>query len=312
MADPRSTTLAEPPDQEEITLPKPALERTAPPPGEPQPLTVAEAVAGLARRLEPGRVLRLGPLVVPGFRPRLVRIYVPRAFDPSVPHPALLLFDGQNLFGDDEAYAGGWHLDEIVEKLRPKQRPRPVVIGIDHGGSERIRELSPFPLTGPLFRDATPAGTSNLPGLLDPFLAWVTDDLLAHLASELPLPWLPSTTFVGGSSMGGLAALYAHFLHPNVFGGALSLSPALWLADRATFREVAQRPNPSVSRIYLDAGGREDRGRLAPVVRAMADRLRERGWGPDRLYWRYDLFGRHDEASWRRRLPRALRFLLGG
>jgi predicted alpha/beta superfamily hydrolase len=297
MTDPEVTALVAELPAERIDLAEPVA--TA--------IPVAAAVAGLAARLTPGVLQRIGPVEVPGFRPRFVRLYLPREFEPATPHPLLVLFDGQNLFGDEEAYAGGWHVDAAIERLTRRCGPRPVVLGIDHGGAERIRELSPFPLVGPIFRASPQAGQ---PGLLDPFLAWVTDSLLATLAAELPLPWLPSTTFLGGSSMGGLAALYGHFLRPNVFGGALAMSPSLWLADRAIFRELAQLPNPPVSRIYLDAGGREDHGRLAPVVRAMADRLQERGWGPDRLYWRYDLLGTHSEASWRRRLPRALRHLL--
>lgn len=308
MADPKSYPVAtlDPPDEaaDEGLFP----EASPTPPPAPAPPPVAEAVAGLGHRLVPGVVHRLGPVSVPGLRPRRVRIYVPRSFDPSRPHPALVLFDGQNLFGDEEAYVEGWHFDSIVEKLGSRVGPKPVLIGVDHGESERIRELSPFPLIDPPFRDLADDRRS---GQLDLLLAWMIGDLLGGLAAELPLPWLPRTTFVGGSSMGGLAALYAHFAHPQIFGGALAMSPSFWIADRAIFREISQHPNPPASRIYLDAGGREDRGRLTPIVRAMADRLRERGWGSDRLYWRYDLMGKHDEASWRRRLPRALRFLLG-
>lgn len=311
MSDSPFTVLAEPPELEAAPEPKPSVEVAAElPPEAPVPLPAALAVAGLARRLEPGVVHLLGPLAVPGFRPRFVRIYVPSDFSPARPHPALVLFDGQNLFGDAEAYAGGWHVDEVVEGLGAKAGPKPVVLGIDHGEEERISELSPFPLPARLFpgleEGVDPAGR------LDAFLAWVTGDLLNALASELPLPWQVGTTFVGGSSMGGLAAFYAHFQAPEIFGGALAMSPSFWLADRAIFREVASRPNPPISRIYLDAGGREDRGRLVPVARAMADRLQERGWGADRLYWRFDLLGTHSEASWRRRLPRALRFLFQG
>lgn len=308
MSDSRFTVLAEPPELEAAPEPKPSVEVPAELPPAPAPLPASLAVAGLSRRLEPGVVHLLGPLAVPGFRPRLVRIYVPSDFSPARPHPAVFLFDGQNLFGDEEAYAGGWHVDEVVEGLGAKAGPKPVVIGVDHGEAERISELSPFPLPARFFPD--PEDDLESPGRLDSFLAWVTGDLLQALAGELPLPWQVSTTFVGGSSMGGLAAFYAHFHAPEIFGGALAMSPSFWLAERAIFREVAGRPNPPLSRIYLDAGGREDRGRLVPVARAMADRLQERGWGPDRLHWRSDLLGTHSEASWRRRLPRALRFLL--
>jgi hypothetical protein len=66
-----------------------------------------------------------------------------------------------------------------------------------------------------------------------------------------------------------------------------------------------------VSRIYLDGGAREDKGRLIPLVKGIVQHLAERGYDSDRLMWRADSKGAHSEASWRRRLPRALRFLYG-
>jgi hypothetical protein len=43
-------------------------------------------------------------------------------------------------------------------------------------------------------------------------------------------------------------------------------------------------------------------------VERMAELLRARGYGNDRLLYRPDARGTHSEAHWRRRLPKALRF----
>ena len=45
--------------------------------------------------------------------------------------------------------------------------------------------------------------------------------------------------------------------------------------------------------------------------RRMAALLRAKGYGPRDLRFVVDAGGRHNEAAWARRLPGALRFLLG-
>ncbi len=266
----------------------------------PAPAPALPEDAPLAADWRAGRVHILGPLAVPGHTPRLVRIYLPSTFTPDAPHFALYMFDGQNVFDDHPSFAGGWHLHLAVEKLARGKRPAPVVVGIDHGGSKRIDELSPFAAES----NGAAARGAGLDGLLD----WIADSLMPRLAAELPLIGGPLGAVVGGSSMGGLAALYAHFRKPRCFGGALAMSPSFWVEDGEILRWVQAQPTPPVSRIYLDCGVREGRGTLLPQVAAMAAHLANRGYDPDHLMVRADPRGAHSEASWRRRLPRALRF----
>lgn len=246
--------------------------------------------------LRPGEVNVLGPVETPGFAPRHLRVYLPRAFTPEEPRFLLVMFDGQNLFDDAPSLAGGWHLHEAVEKLERARRPAPIVVGIDHGGGERLAELAPFP-------------HADQEGRLDAFLGWTIGALLPALGASLPLHPPQLGVAVGGSSLGGLAALYAHFRHPEIFGGALVMSPSIQLADRAIFDHLLERPTPPVSRIYLDAGAREGRGTLLPLAAAMAAHLASRGYDEGNLMWRPDPRGAHNEASWRRRLSKALRFM---
>lgn len=244
---------------------------------------------------KPAGALHLwGPEVLGGGGPRLVRVYVPGGHDPSRGGPLLLLFDGQNVFDDEPSYAGGWHAHGAVERLA-RRRPRPVVVGIDHGGAERIRELAPWDNHG-------------AHGGLDPLLDAVIHGLLPRLRSTFGVGAGPAATLVGGSSMGGLAALYAHFRRPEVFGGALAMSPSLWFAQRRILGWLGQAPIPWTSQIYLDCGAQEARGAMLALARTLAEQLRQRGYGHDRLRFREDPHGAHNERAWRRRLPSALRF----
>lgn len=275
------------------------LEDAASAPPEPSaPGLVAACLPGSLARMRAGEINLLGPFEVPGLPPRLIRVYLPRDYTPERSWFALYMFDGQNVFDDAPSFSGGWHLHGAVERLTRAGRPVPVAIGVDHGGQGRNLELSPFG-----FDFEGEPGQSHL--LLD----WITGSLMPALTAELNLIPGPLGAVIGGSSMGGLCSLWSHFHYPHAFGGAMVMSPSFWVADQAIFTDIADQPTPEVSRIYLDAGAREDKGRLMPVVAAMTAHLAGRGYDNDRLMFRPDSRGAHNEASWRRRLPKALRFL---
>ena len=278
---------SEPEEEAPVHLEPPALE--------PEEPAVEVAIPGSLARMRTGEVNLLGPFQVPGLSPRPIRVYLPRSYNPAEPHFALYMFDGQNVFDDLPSFSGGWYLHEAVEGLA-RSRRQPVVIGIEHGGPGRNLELSPFPF------DADPGQISIL-------LDWVTGHLMPALTTELNLVPGPFGAVIGGSSMGGLAAFWSHFHYPQAFGGALVMSPSFWVANQAIFADIASQPAPEISRIYLDAGAREDKGRVVDAVKRMAELLIERDYDSDRLMWRADPKGTHSEAAWRRRLPKALRFM---
>jgi predicted alpha/beta superfamily hydrolase len=209
----------------------------------------------------------------------------------------VVLFDGQNVFGDQGSFAGGWHAHRVAERVVTRRRAAPIVVAIDHGYGARQRELLPEIVAGKR-------------GELDALVAFLRGPLAREVRSRFDVAPLPGRWIVGGASLGGLAALYAHLTAPEVFGGALCLSPSLGWGGRRLLGWVARHPLPWTSRIYLDCGVREGRGSARLWASAMANVFRARGYGPDRLRLRLDARGRHDEVSWRRRLPGALRFLV--
>jgi enterochelin esterase-like enzyme len=248
------------------------------------------------RDLSPSRRELFGPWTPAGFAPRLVRMYLPRGFDREVPRPLLVMFDGQNIFDDATSFAGSWRLGAALDRLA-NNRPIPVVAAVDHGGADRLAELSPWHVGG---RE----------GRAETFLHALLHDLIPAL--QRAYGTIPGThgLALGGSSLGGLAALFGHLRFPEHVGGAIALSPSLWVGGGELLRFAGARPRPWTSRVYLDAGHQEGRSRsLVRAVEEFAGVLRQKGYDDGQLHVRGDPRGAHNELAWRRRVPAALRFV---
>jgi len=243
-------------------------------------------------------IYKLGPFAIPGLsRDRHVRVYLPDE-RPAAPLPVLYTFDGQNVFHDAPSFSGGWYLHHAVHDLHQEGKPAPVIVGIDHGNEHRVHELSPFPCEGSR-------------GEADLLIRWIARELAPRIRGEFPVRSDVAGTGIGGSSMGGLAGLYAHFRRPDVFGAAMCMSPSLWFADYKIFEEFPKWRRPWTSRIYLDAGAHE--GEMLADASRLAALLRERGYTDDEdLLWHPDPYGQHSERDWRKRAPQALERLFTG
>lgn len=215
--------------------------------------------------------------------PRRIRIAVPENVE--VEPPVLVLFDGQNVLGDHGSHAGGWHAHDAVNKL-PKTIRRPVIVAVDHGGLGRMREL---------WND------------LDAFLHFVMHRVLPMAEKAIGHTFDPKARVIGGASMGGLASLGAIARHPMFFQGAIAMSPSAWFVPKELHRDLHGATLLRHTRIYLDVGERESE-RMVREARHVAHWL-ERHVPTAHRMWRPDKRGKHREADWRRRLPKALRFM---
>lgn len=236
---------------------------------------------------------KLGPFDVPQVGPRHVRVYVPPG--PTSAHrPVLYLFDGQNIFHDAPSYAGGWHVHRTTQRFGAQKKVAPIVVGIDHGGAARVDELG---------------GWAKGDGRTDALLDWMGATLLPRIRADYGASSDPAHVGIGGSSMGGLGALYAHFKRPEHFGLVLAMSPSLWFGSGKVFDFIAGASKPWTSRIYLDAGSLEGGGRMLAAAQRLADHLRGRGWDDASLRFVAAKRGTHSEKHWQKRAPEALRFL---
>jgi predicted alpha/beta superfamily hydrolase len=255
------------------------------------------------RRFLPRRFLRSGTLhsLHDVWSPQLgnrreVLVYLPPTYGGTRRFPVTYMQDGQNLFDPATAHAGDWGLLRPLDALTAKGRET-IIVGVWNAGEERIAEYSPF-------RDEKTGG-----GRGDLYLAFLTETLKPMIDRRFRTRPERAHTGIAGSSMGGLISLYGFFRAPDVFGFAGVLSPSLWFADAAIFPFIASAPFVA-GRIYLDVGRREGDRHVADVQR-LRDVLVAKGYRAGRdLRMVEDPDGGHDEASWGRRFPSALAFLL--
>jgi predicted alpha/beta superfamily hydrolase len=250
---------------------------------------------------------------------RALRVLVPPGYDApgnrDRRYPVLYLNDGQNLFDAATSTFNRleWRVDETVRELADAGRiPELIVVGIDHAGRRgRFHEYFPYVdafLDPP---DPDPQGAR--------YPAFLVDEVLPFVESRYRVAREAGGRGVGGSSAGGLAALYAVVKRPGAFGRLLVESPSIYVDDARILAEAAA-VSSWPDRIVLGAGtGENVRGRCDPTsreepevvrdVRRLADLLRARGVAADRLRVEIVPCARHDEAAWARRLPGALAFL---
>ncbi len=242
-----------------------------------------------------GQLLSLGPLAVPGLRgTRRVQVYLPPAPDPL---PVAYLWDGQNVFGDEGSFAGGWGVDRVLSARARRCSAVPIAVAIDHGGEDRIPDYAPF-------------GTERFgEGRAGALLDWVVHALKPRIDREFATLPGPADTMVGGSSMGGILSLVAFLKHGGVFGRALAMSPTLILDPAALLELIARSAVRPGGRLYLDYGRREGPPEELALFARVVQALEAKRLGREGLRVRIDPRGQHREQDWARRLPGALQFL---
>lgn len=161
-------------------------------------------------------------------------------------YPVLLLQDGQNLF-DDFAPYGNWALDHKLALLAEKGHHEVIVIAIDHSEHERIVEYTPS------------VDTKLGIGEGEEYVRFLVDVLKPEVDKRFRTKPGRLHWGIGGSSMGGLAALYAGLIRSDVFSKMMIFSPSLWVVP--DLYEV-YLPKGKHSRFYMYAGGKESKNLL--------------------------------------------------
>ena len=215
-------------------------------------------------------------------------VYLPLShWEPGRTFPVVYMHDGQN--------AVEWRVEETMDELA-REGTEAIVVGIPVAKENRRHEYAED-------------------GALD-YLAFVVDTVRPLVEQEFAADARREARGLVGSSLGGVISLHGLYAHPETFGFAGVLSPAFfWNGDDRWFRLV-ERNDPPAGRIYLDVGDseladQELTSRYVEGFERMAELLRRRGFEDGSLRAVLEPGGTHHENDWARRLPDALRFLLG-
>ncbi|OYU76854.1 MAG: esterase [Alphaproteobacteria bacterium PA3] len=264
---------------------------------------------------------------------RNVSVWLPADYGKSKRrYPVLYMHDGQNIFGASNAFGGqSWRVDLAMEaRARAVAGSDAIVIGV-WNTSTRRQDFSPAGVEAAM-DDKLRARTAEEhggPALSDGYLRFLVEELKPMIDRDYRTKPGKASTFIMGSSMGGLISLYGICEYPNVFGAAGCLSTHWTLLSAAesyskpdletpamiqAFATYLKRklPKPGQNKIWMDHGTINLDSFYQPYQVAMDQVFKAQGWqqGKDfesRVYEGAD----HNEASWRSRLHEPLAFLMG-
>lgn len=236
---------------------------------------------------------------------RTVIVYQPPGYsrDTRRHYPVLYLHDGQNVFDGSTSYVPGqyWRMREAADDLLSHRRIEPLlIVSVYHGGEKRIWEYTPT-RSGKMGGGGAAAHGRMLLGELMPWIG----------ARYRVLPHARHTG-LGGSSLGGLAAMWLGLEHPEVFGKLGVMSPSVWWGQRALLRRLEAISHPQRQRIWLDVGTEEGSAPFGSMrdVRLLKAMLVSKGWRDGRTLHYEEVEGApHSEGAWADRAPRMLEFL---
>lgn len=250
--------------------------------------------------------------------PRPVDVWLPPGYTPDDDRrlPVIYMHDGQNLFDPAVAFSGAdWGIDEaLVRLIRKGQTQGAIVVGLWNIDDRRWLEYMPQKaLVSPQALRAFARQAGGAP-IADRYLRFLVDEVKPFVDEHYPTRPERESTWVMGSSMGGLASLYAVCEHPDLFAGAGCLSTH-WPAGDGLAIDYLRRvlPPPGRHRLYFDYGTETLDAEYEPYQKRADEVLRHAGYEEGRDWFTRKFPGaEHSERSWRQRVHIPLLFLLEG
>ena len=230
---------------------------------------------------------------------RRAYVWLPDAYDgdPDARFPVLYMFDGQNVFFDEDASFGtSWRMYDYLNAGQPDV----IVAAVSCSQTGRMAEYSPFS------HENGDAGHVNARGRST--MEWLLGEFKPSIDAQYRTLPDRDNTLIAGSSMGGLMSLYAALDYNGAFSRAACLSPSLWVHPRKSLRMIERARIAPDTCIYFDYGTQEigNHPKNTEVLCAACSALLHKGVD---LTFRLVPGGTHSEESWAQRVPVMMKFL---
>lgn len=231
---------------------------------------------------------------------RRVWIYLPNdyATQTTKRYPVLYMHDGQNVFDVITSYAGEWGVDETLSAKQIKWDKGCIVVAVDHGGSSRIDEYSPY--NNPKYGG----------GQGEAYCDFIAHTLKHYIDSAYRTKPEREYTAIAGSSVGGLISFYAAVTYPQIFSKAGVFSPSFWFSD-TLYTYVENQPKNGSVKFYFMAGTQESSD-MVPDMERMIELLKTKGYTDAELKLVAKEDGQHTEWFWKREFGDCYDWLFDG
>ena len=228
---------------------------------------------------------------------RTIHLYLPDDVETSNQHyPVIYMFDGHNLFYDEDAtYGRSWRLKDYLN-----EHMKVIVVGIEcnHEGNKRLDKFSPYTIRSRYFEEINGVGKE----LMD----WVVHELKPMIDENFPTLPQREFTMIAGSSMGGLMSVYSITAYNEFFSRAACLSSSVVMCMQQLKKTIIEAPyfNPD-TKIFLSWGSEESKGKKKLAYHSacqleIAHQLMEKN---AQVYPYLHVGGAHNEASWEEEIP---------
>jgi len=228
---------------------------------------------------------------------RMIHLYLPDDYENSDErYPVIYMYDGHNLYNDEDAtYGKSWGFKEFFEHYDRKF----IMVGMEcnHEGQKRLDEYCPYSVSHGYFGEIHGQGQE--------YMEWVVNELKPFIDRNYRTLSDRDNTMIGGSSMGGLMALYSAVRYNKIFSKAACLSSALSFCFEEIKNEIRKSQNLSDTKFYMDWGeneARNQKGLAFATIRnlTVSHLLNEKGAS---TYPYLIINGQHNEATWEKQIP---------
>lgn len=268
---------------------------------------------------DPKRLLILPDVELPHLNStRTVRIYLPYDYkEGHKDYPVLYMHDGQNVFDDQTAtYGMSWKAGDILDDLQVRGITQGlIIVAIDcSNGLCRYNEYSPWKMDPDFELPSRSDDIYRYGGDGDKYGAFLIETLKPYIDANFRTCPERETTYLAGSSMGGLITLYLGSEYSNVFAKLGILSPAFWFNKNQVFNHIQQQEFKRPTQIYMDMGTSETGDPLradfsdiylsgSREMKAVLDKKHNVA-----LFYQEGAGHVHNELAWRMRFPDMIRF----
>ena len=230
-----------------------------------------------------------------GDKERKAYIYLPETYEknPEKRYPVMYMFDGHNVFLDEDAtYGKSWGMKKFLDN-----HPRDLIVvavECNHEGNRRLVEYAPLTYKN--------SEHGSIKGKGSVLMNWMVNTLKPYIDTNYRTLPDRKNTIIAGSSMGGLMAMYAVTTYNHIFQRAACLSPSLWVSSGKVLEFIARAHIRRDTCIYMDYGELEmfNHAANAEALISTAHLLMTKRVN---LAMRIVPGGNHSEASWEKQIP---------
>lgn len=235
----------------------------------------------------------------PGGEDRTIHVYLPNDYYESEErYPVVYMFDGHNLFYDwDATYGKSWGIANFLDHWHKKV----IIVGLEcsHHGHERLAEFCPYGFSERNIGKVVGRGVKTM--------NWMVKVLKPYIDANYRTWSHREATAIGGSSMGGMMALFAVLRYNKVFSKSAAVSPEFFACLPLFLKELKRNKISPDTRLFMSWGTEEDkRGWMTKRILKMEAAVQKLGVST----WLYhQQGGQHCEADWEKQVPTWMEFL---